>query len=110
MEPVYLTRPFRLTRLALAASTALILTACGGSDSDDPVITADNGTPPGTLNRIATLPLGSEATGLFVKEDGELFLNVQHPSGGNTTLDARGNVYKFGTVGVIQGMDVTGHF
>ncbi|KAF0807708.1 hypothetical protein A6D6_00705 [Alcanivorax xiamenensis] len=97
---------FKLGALAVAISMAL--TGCG-SDSDN-----DGNPDPQPrmerLTRIATLPLGSEATGLFMKEDGEVFTNIQHPSDANVTVDGEGHVYKHATVGLIEGADIHEHF
>lgn len=102
------TQRFRLG--ALAAATGMALAACGGDSSDNNPRVSGPSIPGGSLVRIATLPKGAEATGLFLKEDGELFLNVQHPSGSNATADADGNVYAYASVGVIQGFNVNGPF
>ena len=75
-----------------------------GADGEDGVT---GYTVPG-LTRLATLPLGSEATGLFLK-DGNLFFNVQHPDDTNDTrmTDGAGTEQTFakGTVGVVTGVD-----
>ncbi|EAT11180.1 DUF839 domain-containing protein [Bermanella marisrubri] len=55
--------------LSVAIASAVMLTACGSDDdaSNNP-------------KRLATLPLGSELTGMFVSDSGDFFFNVQHPS------------------------------
>lgn len=58
------------------------------------------------LTRLATVPLGSEVTGAYVTEAGDLFFNVQHPSGSNTVQDADGKTFHTGTVGVLRGVNV----
>ena len=52
-----------------------------------------------SLTRFATLPLGSEVTGLQIADNGTLFMNVQHPD--------PTNLYPFnrGVVGVITGFN-----
>jgi secreted PhoX family phosphatase len=37
----------------------------------------------GSLTRFATLPLGSEATGVMITPNNDMFISVQHPSGEN---------------------------
>ncbi len=49
------------------------------------------------LTRFATLPAGSEVTGLHVSAGGTLFMNVQHPDGVNLYP------YTRGTIGVVTG-------
>ncbi len=51
-----------------------------------------------TLTRVATVPLKAEITGLF-EQDGDLFMNVQHP---NPDIPS---VYAKATVGVISDVD-----
>jgi len=58
---------------------------------------------PAGLKRLATAPIGAEFTGLFLNTDGALFLNVQHPSDSNATVDNDGKTFDKGTVGVITG-------
>lgn len=60
---------------------------------------------PTGLRRLATAPLGAEFTGMYVNSDGTFFLNVQHPSDGNTTLDLDGKSFDKGTIGVVVGAD-----
>lgn len=104
---MFLRNDARFKLSALAIATSLALAACGGdSDSNNGGDTGGNEPQMQRLTRIATLPLGSEATGLFLKEDGEVFTNIQHPSDANNAVDAEGNVYKFATVGLIEGGDV----
>ncbi|MGI9573167.1 alkaline phosphatase PhoX [Alloalcanivorax xenomutans] len=95
---------FKLGALAVAISMAV--TGCGSDSDNDP----DPQPQMERLTRIATLPLGAEATGLFLKEDGEVFTNIQHPSDANVTQDADGNTYSLATVGVIEGADVNEPF
>ena len=60
----------------------------------------------GKLTRIATVPLGSEVTGIFLTDEGDLFFNVQHPSGANTQTNSINNVpINTGTVGVLAGVN-----
>ena len=100
------TDAFKLGALAVAISMAL--TGCGSDSDNDDNVGGDPDPQPQMerLTRIATLPLGSEATGLFMKEDGEVFTNIQHPSDANVTADAEGHVYKYATVGLIEGADI----
>jgi len=58
-------------KLALVGTTAAVMTGLTGCDSNSSSY---------NLTRLATLPLGSEATGLFINTEGDLFFNVQHPS------------------------------
>ena len=53
-----------------------------------------------TLNRVATVPLGGEITGMFL-EGGDLFFNVQHPADDLDTEFAKA------TVGVVANADFT---
>ncbi|ASK35421.1 cell surface protein [Alcanivorax sp. N3-2A] len=100
---------FKLGALAIAIS--LTLTACGSdSDNDNDDVGGEPAPQMERLTRVATLPLGSEATGLFMKEDGEVFTNIQHPSDANVTADAAGEVYRHATVGLIEGADIHEHF
>lgn len=96
--------------LSISVILALGLTACV-DDGDDGISGVDgvdgaDGTSinivPG-LKRLATAPLGAEFTGMFLNDNGTFFLNVQHPSTSNTTVDGSGNVYNKGTVGAIVG-------
>ena len=58
----------------------------------------------GTLTRIATVPLGAEVTGIFLTDEGDLFFNVQHPSGTNAATTAVNAMpINTGTVGVLAG-------
>ena len=112
---MYLRNDARFKLSALAIATSLALAACGGdSDSNDNIGGGDGGGDPQPqmerLTRIAPLPLGSEATGLFLKDDGEVFTNIQHPSDANTVADEDGNVYNLATVGLIEDADVRKHF
>ena len=62
------------------------------------------GTTAGTLTRIATVPLGAEVTGIFLTDEGDLFFNVQHPSGTNAaTTSVNDMAINTGTVGVLAG-------
>ena len=99
---MYLRNDARFKLSALAIATSLALAACGG-DSDSNNGGGDTGgIQMERLTRVATLPLGSEATGLFLKQDGEVFTNIQHPSDANVTPDAEGHVYRHATVGLIE--------
>ena len=58
----------------------------------------------GTLTRIATVQLGAEVTGIFLTDEGDLFFNVQHPSGTNAaTTSVNAMPINTGTVGVLAG-------
>ncbi|KZN34045.1 cell surface protein [Pseudoalteromonas luteoviolacea S2607] len=58
------------------------------------------------LVRIATVPTGSEVTGLFLTEQGDLFFNAQHPSDENSAVDSFNNrPFNTGTVGVLTGVN-----
>lgn len=106
---MYLRNDARFKLSALAIATSLALAACGDdSDSNDGGDTG--GIQMERLTRVATLPLGSEATGLFLKQDGEVFTNIQHPSDANVTPDAEGNVYRYATVGLIENTDINKPF
>lgn len=102
---MYLRNDARFKLSALAIATSLALAACGGDSDND-----SGGIQMERLTRIATLPLGSEATGLFLKQDGEVFTNIQHPSDANVTPDAEGNVYRYATVGLIENTDINKPF
>lgn len=122
----------KLSRAVLLAMFTAGLAACGGEDGKDGKDGVDgtngvNGADgvagqqgpagsdgesasaealdPTVLKRLATAPLGAEFTGMYLNEDGTFFLNVQHPSGGNSTQDAAGKVFNKGTVGVVVGAD-----
>ncbi|MBQ4838081.1 MULTISPECIES: alkaline phosphatase PhoX [Pseudoalteromonas] len=77
-----------------------------GVDGIDGVNGAD-GINGGTgLVRIATVPRGSEVTGIFLTEQGDLFFNAQHPSDENTAVDSFNNrPFNTGTVGVLTGVN-----
>lgn len=117
-------RKLRLSALALAVSFGL--TACDGDDGADgpqgpqgpngaPGIDGiagqdgkdgQDGDSVGVLTRIATVPLGAEVTGIFLTDEGDLFFNVQHPSGANTeTNDINSVPINKGTVGVLAGVN-----
>jgi secreted PhoX family phosphatase len=67
--------------LTVAIASATLLSACGGSSSDeDSAVTNPAASAPSTLTRIATIPLGAELTGITKTDNGELFFNLQHPS------------------------------
>lgn len=107
---MYLRNDARFKLSALAIATSLALAACGG-DSDSNNGGGDTGgIQMERLTRVATLPLGSEATGLFLKQDGEVFTNIQHPSDANVTPDAEGHVYRHATVGLIENTDINKPF
>lgn len=60
----------------------------------------------GKLTRIATVPLGAEVTGIFLTDEGDLFFNVQHPSGANTQTNSINDMpINTGTVGVLAGVN-----
>lgn len=68
-----------------------------GEDTDghlNNVLWMWNGTD---LKRFATVPLGSEVTGLHIAADGTLFMNVQHPE------DTNQEPYTAGIIGVVKG-------
>lgn len=102
----------RLITLAVMAALSTLVVGCG-DDGDDGTTGADgtdgsDGISTYTvsgLKRLATAPLGAEFTGMYLNDDGAFFLNVQHPSGSNTTADGNGYVFDKGTVGAIVGED-----
>ncbi|WP_291426766.1 alkaline phosphatase PhoX [Deinococcus sp.] len=51
------------------------------------------------IKRFAVVPNDSEVTGLRISDQGDLFMNIQHPSSGNTAP------YDKGTVGVFSGFN-----
>ncbi|MCP4317235.1 MAG: DUF839 domain-containing protein [Hyphomicrobiales bacterium] len=55
------------------------------------------------LVRVATMPAGAEVTGLSTNEQGELFLNAQHPGGKNVFGDG----IQPATVGYVHGFDAS---
>lgn len=55
--------------LALAVSSAMLLTACD-DDSNEEI---------SKLTRLATTPVKSELTGMFKTHSGDFFFNIQHP-------------------------------
>ena len=57
------------------------------------------------LTRLAQAPIGAEFTGMFLNADGTFFINVQHPSTGNTHTDSQAHIFDKGTVGVVTGAD-----
>ncbi len=79
----------------------------GNGDNDD----GNDGSDPDNskashLARLGTVPLGAEVTGIFVTDEGDLFFNVQHPSGSNKATDSFGHTYHTGTVGVVTGVNI----
>ena len=96
--------------IAAAVLSALLLASCAddGRDGVDgangsngaPGADGQDLTPVAKLTRLATLPLGSEVTGLFKTDNGEMFFNVQHPS---DTLPAPQNN---AAVGIWTGLDL----
>jgi secreted PhoX family phosphatase len=75
-----------------------------GTDGVDGAIGNSTATP--GLTRIATVPDGSEVTGIFVSDEGDLFFNVQHPSDTNVEVDSVNNIpVNTGTVGVLRGVN-----
>lgn len=111
--------PFALTAMALA------LTACKGDDGSNGINGSDGAQgpagvqgPAGTqgpagaagadgadatvaprLTRLLTTPKGAEVTGLYKTDNGEVFVNVQHPSSSLPGDEAKA------AVGVIEGID-----
>lgn len=80
-----------------------------GADGQDGVDGApgDRGImQPAGLVRLATVPTGSEVTGIFVTEGGDLFFNFQHPDDVNDVEDADGKFHNLGGVGVVQGVNI----
>lgn len=57
------------------------------------------------LKRFATVTIGTEVTGVFLSDEGDLFFNVQHPSDANSEQDSSGDVYNRGTVAVLRGVN-----
>ena len=108
---------------AIALAVTLGMTACSleGDDGEDGVQgpvgeqgpvgdqgpvgeQGPQGDSAGTLTRIATVPLGAEVTGIFLTDEGDLFFNVQHPSGTNAaTTSVNAMPINTGTVGVLAG-------
>ena len=108
---------------AIALAVTLGMTACSleGDDGEDGVQgpvgeqgpigeqgpvgeQGPQGDTAGTLTRIATVPLGAEVTGIFLTDEGDLFFNVQHPSGTNVaTTSVNDMAINTGTVGVLAG-------
>ena len=85
---------FNKKTLSVLIASALLLTACddgkdGKNGNDATGLKGDAG-PKGAdgqditaapkLIRLATTPMGSELTGMFKTDNGELFFNIQHPS------------------------------
>lgn len=70
-----------LKRNAIAAAIASVLLTGCGDDGDDGAQgeAGQDLTASASLIRVATVPLGSEITGIFKTDNGELFFNVQHP-------------------------------
>lgn len=66
--------------LAVTISSTALISACGGSNSDDNSAIIPAPKSSSTLTRIATIPLGAELTGITKTDNGELFFNLQHPS------------------------------
>ncbi|AQQ69151.1 cell surface protein [Microbulbifer agarilyticus] len=116
---------FKKNMLAIAVLGALLVGGCAddgsngltGTDGVDGVDGADgidgvdgNDGVDGTdgkdltavpaLTRVATLPLGSEVTGVFKTDNGEVFFNVQHPS------DTLPNGWNDAAVGAWTGVDI----
>lgn len=102
---------FKKSIVAIAMTSALLLLAGCNLDGKDGKDGADgangsNGTngedlvAVAKLTRLATLPLGSEITGLTKTDNGEVFFNVQHPS------DALTDGWNNAAVGVWNGVDL----
>ena len=51
----------------------------------EPPVILPNG-PEAGLVRILTAPVGAEVSGLFVDDDGRIFVNAMHPSGQNAIV------------------------
>jgi len=114
-----------ITYSAIALAVAFGLSACSlegddGADGIDGAIGSQGpvgeqgpigeqgpqGDAAGKLTRIATVPLGSEVTGIFLTDEGDLFFNVQHPSGANTQINSVNDMpINTGTVGVLAGVN-----
>lgn len=115
---------FRLKALVVAIATSMGLAACGGDDGSQGAQGSAGPEGPagsdgsdgasavqgqsladlssdGKLTRVATIPLGSELTGLEFTDEGDLFFNVQHPSDSNTEMDGDGVVYNRASVGAL---------
>ena len=104
---------------AIAVAVAFGLSACSleGDDGVDGIDGATGtqgpagdqgpqGDTAGKLTRIATVPLGAEVTGIFLTDEGDLFFNVQHPSGANTQTNSINDMpINTGTVGVLAGVN-----
>ncbi|GEA12619.1 alkaline phosphatase PhoX [Alteromonas sp. KUL49] len=77
-----------------------------GTDGIDGTNGQDGADSVGRLTRIATVPLGAEVTGIFLTDEGDLFFNVQHPSGSNTATNSVNSMpINTGTVGVLAGVN-----
>ncbi|AOY86975.1 cell surface protein [Marinobacter salinus] len=96
---------FKLSALALAIAGTAFVAGCSDDDNDSSTQASAFDSDNQKLTRLATVPLGSEVTGLFLSEEGDLFFNVQHPSDSNMTEDADGNVFSAAAVGVIRSAD-----
>lgn len=81
--------------LSVAIASAVMLTACGSDDESGLDLSKGK-----QLTRLATLPVGSELTGMYATEQGDFFFNVQHPS---NSLPGDENK---AAVGVWQGMNI----
>lgn len=113
-------RGIRYSALALAIAMGLSACSLDGDDGADGATGAEGpqgvpgeqgpqgttGDSVGKLTRIATVPLGAEVTGIFLTDEGDLFFNVQHPSGTNTATNSINSMpINTGTVGVLAGVN-----
>ena len=113
-------RGIRYSALALAIAMGLSACSLDGDDGADGATGAEgpqgatgeqgpqgeSGDSVGKLTRIATVPLGAEVTGIFLTDEGDLFFNVQHPSGTNTATNSINSMpINTGTVGVLAGVN-----
>jgi len=92
--------PFKRRKLsmligAVAIGSTVALTGCNDDDDNN-----EQNVSATTLTRLVALPLGSEATGMFVTDAGDLFFNTQHPSGSNAAP------HNMASVGVISGLNI----
>jgi len=98
--------PFQRNKLAVLMGAALIggtVVLSGCNDDDDNTSNTNNAGQKAsapTLTRLAALPLGSEATGMFVTAAGDTFFNIQHPS------DSNAAPHNKATVGVITSLNI----
>jgi hypothetical protein len=96
---------FKISALALAVAGTAFVAGCSDDDDNSPAQASTFDSDTQALTRLATVPLGSEVTGLFLSEEGDLFFNVQHPSDSNTAQDVDGKVFSAAAVGVVRHAD-----